>query len=95
MNIEQIKNLSPKQILELHQLEIDSAEARGERRCKPVDCDDTPYGDESNELKAVVKLYKEAIKVVEGMTTKQLNEPKAFSFLIKIDKLVAKEFCLV
>jgi hypothetical protein len=62
------------------------------RRCKPVDCDD--YTKDINELKAVIKLYEDAIATVQKMTSKELNAPKAFYFLIKIDKLVAKEFCV-
>ena len=67
------------------------------RKCSPIDCgeDDSYSTEELEELHAVIKFYKEAINVVEGMTAEQLNEPKAFTFLIKIDKLIAKEFCLV
>lgn len=63
------------------------------RRCSPIDCDDST--EDLNELKAVIDFYEEAINTVECMTTSQLNEPKAFYFLIKIDKLVAKKYCLV
>ena len=63
------------------------------RRCTPVDCDSMTK--DTNELKAVIELYEQAIAKVESMTSEELNAPKAFSFLIKIDKLVAKEFCLV
>ncbi|MFA5207444.1 MAG: hypothetical protein WC428_02190 [Candidatus Paceibacterota bacterium] len=64
------------------------------RKCKPVNCEED-YTKDTNELKAVIDLYEEAINTVEGMTASQLNEPKAFMFLIKIDKLVAKKYCLV
>jgi len=64
------------------------------RRCTPIDCDGSMTED-LNELKAVIRFYEEAIEIVKGMTVEQLNEPQAFVFLIKIDKLCAKEFCLV
>jgi hypothetical protein len=64
------------------------------RRCSPIDCDGDMTED-LNELKAVIDFYEEAINTVESMTASQLNESKAFMFLIKIDKLVAKKYCLV
>jgi hypothetical protein len=64
------------------------------RRCSPIDCEGEMTED-LNELKAVIDFYEEAIGIVKSMSAEQLNEPKAFMFLIKIDKLVAKKYCLV
>jgi hypothetical protein len=63
------------------------------RKCEPIDC---YYATEdTNELKAVIELYKRAIKKVDSMTSEELNKRNAFKFLIKMDEEVAKEFCLV
>ena len=60
---------------------------------EPIDC---YYAtEETNELKAVIELYKRAIKKVDSMTSEELNKRNAFRFLIKMDEEVAKEFCLV
>jgi hypothetical protein len=63
------------------------------RKCEPINCNKNTKN--TNELKAVIDFYKEAIATVQKMTEEQLNKPRSFSFLIKIDKLVAKKYCLV
>jgi hypothetical protein len=68
------------------------------RKCEPVDCENGGiYGStkDSNELLAVIDFYKEAISIVKNMTSEELNKKNAFKFLIKIDKVVAKKYCLI
>jgi hypothetical protein len=62
-----------------------------ERKCEPVNC--WGYGSaEEDEIKKVIEFYTQAIAVVETMTYKELNEKKAFKFLVKIDRNIAKKY---
>jgi hypothetical protein len=65
-----------------------------QRRCEPLQQEDTIGEKGQIKLQAVKEFYKKSIAKVKAMTVVQINESNAFKIFIEIDNKVAEKYNL-